>query len=247
MSGIFVRTGGDEFNNTTALKYFIENSTCTVLSVHSNIGFVIKLTLNVDVPDIKYPYGTLKFNSQTTEIKTENVTNIVLKFVIINKYYNYMNHDGERHDFFEDLCFIHGDASSTCKQYENGFLEVGKKDFIQEVKTQKIVFFDSYVVDYQLKAICPDIIGITTFSPNIAKVFKDTFIIPNEIDKDIIHKYFSYITELQERKYNIGCIIMEYIEGQTLSNFIWADPDEHNKFVEQPISQNLILMKAKYL
>ena len=243
MSGIFIRIGDDGFDNTSAFKYFVENSICTIISVHSNIGFVIKLTLNLEIPDIKYPYGTLKFDPQTREIGIENVTNIVLKFVIVNKYHNYMHLGGERHDFYEDLCDIHGGASSTCRQYENGFQEVGKKDFMQEVKTQKIVFFDSYVVDYQLKAICPDIIGITTFSPNIAMAFKAAFTIPNDIDKEIINKYFSYVTGLQERKYDIGCIMMEYIEGQTLSNFILNERGD----LATPISQYLMLMKAKLL
>jgi hypothetical protein len=239
MSGVFIHTSTG-FNDNSAFKYFIENSICSLLSTYSNNAIVFKLEL-IPREDLIYPYGTLKLNDATKEIEIINITVIILKFIIINKYHNYLGHQGERHDYYPDLDdkYEIDPNYEKHKGYEGGIKETGKKDFINEVKKQKIVFYDSYMVDYQLKGICPDVLGILTLNTTYSLKIFEKFNIPDPIDKDIIQTFFEYCKKLRAKKYDIGCIAMEFIYGEPISSFITSDNTR--------LHPNYLIMKAKLL
>jgi len=207
MSGIFLNK--EYRDDKSAFTFFIENSICNIKSVHSQNAIVLKLELNDGIPS---PYGTTCYSNNLIDIKEVKI--LILKFVVIE------NNDEELEgvfDYYPDL----SDEHSEYDDYE-AIYKINKKSFFTEALVNKIIFNNSFLIDYQVEAICPDILLCMLITGNeeidgFLKIFKFN----NEIEKKIIIKFFEFCKN--KPTIEIGCIVMEYIDGKLLQSLMFNE------------------------
>lgn len=199
MSGIFLETG---FTDESALQYFMTNSITSVLHYSSMNAIILELQLN---PDFISPYQTIYYNDSTNTINIKPIFTIVFKLVIIN------NRDK-----------LHMNPNPVIKVIESypEKYTTTKFHFESEIAKHKLIFYDSYMVDFQLRAVCPDI--ICSFFIKKFDVFFNALTFISGVDRKNIYDYInavrSYDTYVLKNLY-LGCIVMEKINAIPLNRF----------------------------
>ena len=192
MSGIFL---DNEYTDELGLLYFMDNSIASVLHNTSYNAIILELKLNRGV---KSPYLTVEYDETENNLKLKEIKEIVFKIVIISS-----------------------------KRVEIKPLGLDKRtidleNFNHEIVTQKLIFYSSYMVDFQMKAVCPDII-CSFFIKN-----KDLFIEKLRCEKSEENFIIEYINQSLEQSLAkckskcesyIGCIVMEKIDCLTIGNY----------------------------
>lgn len=132
--GVFIKS---QYDQETARKYFMENSTMSVLSYKSTGGIIFKLVLKDGVVS---PYSVARSNNAFADIKT-----LVMKCVLIE--YDWKDHD---------IHFIDNDNNTKIAQIRSSTI----KEFFDEIETQRDIFKQSF--DKYLEPICPSIVDMAT-------------------------------------------------------------------------------------
>ena len=232
MSGIFRKS---QYTESQALVYFIQNSITSVLFIESQYAFVLLLNLN---PNIESPYSKIFFDESNgiSSIKSEDVTQLVLKFVPIVETFKPQGINTD--PFTEKFFFFYEKGKMFMGSRRNDLfikkVAVQEDQYNREVELQKLAFYTTYMLDFQMKAITPNI--LLSFFVNIFNYAKfiPLFTFLNEERKYIVnhdesdlkiyskkkHEYLfiQFMKSIFEKKYKLGCVLMEYLPDS--KNFI---------------------------
>ena len=138
MSGIFRKSS---FTDKTALDFFLQHTSATILSTESSHSIIVLLTLNEKTDS---PYAKIYFDIAKNSISVEDVNKLVLKIAPIDSHIK----KGKQQKHSEPIQFNYMSEKFISSQHE----------FDSEVVLQKLAFYSSYMVDFQMRAITPNVI-----------------------------------------------------------------------------------------
>uniref|UniRef100_A0A6C0B197 Protein kinase domain-containing protein n=1 Tax=viral metagenome TaxID=1070528 RepID=A0A6C0B197_9ZZZZ len=210
MSGVYRR---DTFSERDALLYFFEHSIAKKLSTNSSNAVVFLLTYNGYFGGC--PYLKIYYNISENRIDVVPVTELVLKLIPLDSvapregvthYNSYHQLEFGRDNFGLDkkvISYIH--------------------DWEQEITLQKIAFISTFMMDFQMKAVTPNIISSFLVNYDNKDVFKNTLHYePDNRSEAIMEKFLTQLfidyhegakgrVPRSYTNYKIGCILMEFI------------------------------------
>lgn len=241
MSGIFRKSS---FTDKTALDFFLQHTSATILSTESSHSIIVLLTLNEKTDS---PYAKIYFDIAKNSISVEDVNKLVLKIAPIDS-----SIKGKQKKESEPIHFNYMSEKFFSSQLE----------FDSEVVLQKLVFYSSYMVDFQMRAITPNVIvsflvnhfhmelfskiNVTTDvrkeryekpAQQVAKKDRRKKTVEVEGKKELIcthnaifHDFLDTIKNKNNTAYTFGCVLMEYLnDSKDFGEFKCANSNSNVK------------------
>ena len=186
-----------------AFNLFLDNSTCTIITIQSTGGLLFKLTLN---PDMESPFILNRSNTPLAEVR-----GLIIKLVFINE-------TGGKYAIFN------GPTKLT------SLSNINQVEFLTECGIQEYVFANT--LDEYLEPICPSILmkNPKLSISNFFKIYEAVTRSGNKNAKFIFDQIAHSIVLTQSPSdltvgnnngdtFDIGLIVMEHLEGfNTLYN-----------------------------
>ena len=199
--GVSIIEGYD--NNNTALYFFLENSTCNILTYKSRGGIIFKLTLNEYIISPYIVNRSFSINTPLNEI--------LIKIVFI---------DDTKPDKEKKIFQLFNKEGFQITELNN----TTSSEFLSEIKIQSDIYGKSF--DYYFEPICPGILFSSIYdihNNNLSDLLNLLKEKKNDDTTEYILLYILSYIEKNKYRYNIkiGIIIMEYMSGYiTLHDYI---------------------------
>jgi len=211
------------YDNNTALYFFLENSTCNILTYKSRGGIIFKLTLNEYITSPYIVNRSVSINTPLNEI--------LIKIVFIDD----TKPDKEKNIFQLFNFQLFNKEGFQITELNN----TTSSEFLSEIKIQSDIYGKSF--DYYFEPICPGILFSSIYdihNNNLSYLLNLLKEKKNDDTTEYILLYIlSYIENIKDIKENIyrynikiGIIIMEYMSGYiTLHDYINNPNTSENK------------------